>query len=81
MGLSQQPCFLLLKGFPEPVNYFQEKLTRAMPDRINCLSLEHSKEMHLLQAGVNLVREANVNQWHANIYNLVRNVDCVNSLH
>lgn len=29
--------------------------TRLIPDQISCHSLRHSKAMHLLQAGVNLV--------------------------
>ena len=37
------------------VNIAREKNNRLIPDRISCHSLRHSKAMHLLQAGVNLV--------------------------
>lgn len=37
------------------VNMAREKNSTLIPDKISCHSLRHSKAMHLLQAGVNLV--------------------------
>lgn len=37
------------------VNIAREKNNRLIPDKISCHSLRHSKAMHLLQSGVNLV--------------------------
>jgi site-specific recombinase XerD len=36
-------------------NMAREKNSSLIPDKISCHSLRHSKAMHLLQAGVNLV--------------------------
>lgn len=43
--------YILLKY----VNIAREKNNRLIPDKISCHSLRHSKAMHLLQSGVNLV--------------------------
>ena len=37
------------------VNVARKKNPSLIPDKISCHSLRHSKAMHLLQAGVNLV--------------------------
>ncbi|MBS3772537.1 MAG: tyrosine-type recombinase/integrase, partial [Bacteroidales bacterium] len=37
------------------VRQAKDKNSKHIPDKISCHSLRHSKAMHLLQAGVNLV--------------------------
>jgi integrase/recombinase XerD len=37
------------------VNIAREKNAKLMPEKVSCHSLRHSKAMHLLQSGINLV--------------------------